>query len=1003
MDRSRDMSEKTPLSRRDFLKITGVMSVASSLPDTPLKKDLLCPSRARRAQEYMDDESLKTVFTTCLGCNARCGLRCLVSKGRIKEVSGNPYHPYNTLGSPLPYDTPVEEVKNIKATTCGKAQEMDGYCHNSRRLLVPLKRAGRRGEGKFEPISWQRLIDEIAFGGKLFGHLGEEREVPGLRSMLSDEPIDKAAPELGPVRNRFCFLTGRLQSGRKEFIDRFVKSSFGSINRIGHTDICGLGFRMGNFAFTQGKEVELKADPWNAKYILVFGANIYEALQPGLNTYGATVARRHSEGELKFVIVDPRAQKAGVQAHRWIKIMPGQDGAFALGMIRWMIENRRFSREYLEAPNPGAAHRLGNGGYVNAAHLVVWQPGHPLHGTFLKISDECAVIEKGTGKPCACSKAERGELFVDRQIKIDGGSVRVKSAFQLVKEEAFRYSLEEYAGFCGVEEADICDVAREFAEHAPFSATCQYHGAGNYVNGTYAAYAVAMLNALSGSIGRRGGYLSSAKGAGAWHEGRYDLKDFRGKKRPSGVRISREKADYRQSSFYRRRVSKGENPYPAKRPWFPFTKGGLCVEALSGIDEGYPYSIDALFLYFFNPVYSIPGGERFASTLGDTEKVPLLVSIDIGINESNIYADYIVPDITYAEGQYGWLSPHAPAFRFTSFRVPVIEPVTDKLSDGRPVCLETFLIDLAKRLDLPGFGKDVIACQSEDGRKGERYVDLNQAEDFYLRAYFNICKNAGLKSIDGRSAEFVEKNYPVARYRGILEADEWRKLCHALARGGIFYPYDDSFDRERFLHGPKEFFVYSEALSKHVCSITGKPFFGGVRYVPPIYRQDDDYPLVLVSYKDALHTQSRTVWHDIALEIQPENFIFVNPSDAALLRLKDMDLVIASSRWAGRQVAGRLKVWEGVRPGVAAISISYGHRALGASRAFIKDGENAVYGKERVCENGVIVADRRLGAGVNPNELSALDARFSDTPLVDLIGGIPDFSSTCITLRKEQD
>jgi tetrathionate reductase subunit A len=39
---------------------------------------------------------------------------------------------------------------------------------------------------------------------------------------------------------------------------------------------------MGNWALTEKKQVEIKADPMSAEYILVFGANIYEALQPGI-------------------------------------------------------------------------------------------------------------------------------------------------------------------------------------------------------------------------------------------------------------------------------------------------------------------------------------------------------------------------------------------------------------------------------------------------------------------------------------------------------------------------------------------------------------------------------------------------------------------------------------------------------------------------------------------------------------------------------------------------
>ena len=994
------MEDKRSFSRRSFLKLAGAITVASTMPNTQGLKPV-CPSKAKRTLNYLDDNKLKSVFTTCLGCNARCGLRCLILDGQIKEVYGNPYHPYNTLGNPVSYHTSFKEAVKIKASTCGKAQEINGYCHNKRRILVPLKRVGKRGEGKFEPISWQKLIDEISQGGKLFQHLGEDRMVPGLKDLLKDEPIDKDAPELGPIRNKFCFLTGRLQSGRKEFIDRFVKYSFGSINRIGHTDICGLGFRMGNFAFTNGKEVELKADPWNAKYILIFGANIYEALQPGLNTYGATLANRYSKGQVKFVIVDPRAQKAGCHAHRWVKIMPGQDGAFALGMIRWMIENKKFNKKYLEAPNEQAARDIGNNGYVNATHLVIWQKGHPLHGTFLKINGEYAVLEKNIKRLLSYKKAYKAELFVDTYITTENGeNFRVKSAFQILKEEAFRYSLEEYANFCGIEKEDIIEVAKEFYENAPFSATCQYHGAGNYVNGTYSAYAIAVLNALSGSIGRKGGYLSSSKGAGNWGKGNYNLIDFTGKRTPQGIKISREKASYQESSFFKKRLSAGQNPYPAKRPWFPFTKGGLCVEALSGIDEGYPYNIDVLFLYFFNPVYSIPGGSRFINTLKDTQKVPLLVSIDIGINESNIYADYIIPDITYAEGQYGWLSPHAPAFKFTSFRCPLIEPLTEKTDDGRAICLETFLIDLAKKLNLPGFGKDAIPILSNKKKSNNQYSALDRAEDFYLRAYSNICQNAGLNEVSHEAVRFVEENYLVAKFKNALTQDEWQKLCYALSKGGIFYPYEEAFEDNIFKFGPNEFFIYNETLSNTTCSITGKPFHGGPKYVPPIYKLTHTYPFVLVSYKDALHTQSRTVWHEIALEIQPENYVFIHPRDAKLLGVKDLDKVSISSMWNKQAITGRVKITKKVRPNVAAISISYGHKALGANEIFIKDCKRAIGGGDAICKDDVMMADKRLGAGINPNELSALDIRFNNTPLVDLVGGIPDFSSTCINIRK---
>ncbi len=334
--------------RRSFIQGATVTATAAmcSVAETAFAEEG-APTPHYTRPSGRTDENVRVVHSVCLGCNARCGNRQVVKDGVLQEITGNPYHPYNSMGEPLDYSTPLEESLAVSSPVCGKAHDAVGYVYNERRLVKPLKRAGARGEGTFVEISWEQLIDEVGGGGKLFAEIGEDRVVPGLGDCLSDDPISHDDPGLGSKRNGFSLFTGRLQSGRKEFIDRFVKNAAGSINRIGHTDICGLGFRMGNYVMTEGKQVELKADPWGAEYILVFGANIYEALQPGVNTYGAAIARRSSKREVKFAIVDPRAQNASVHAHDWLPVIPGQDGALAMGMIRWIIENDRINRDYL--------------------------------------------------------------------------------------------------------------------------------------------------------------------------------------------------------------------------------------------------------------------------------------------------------------------------------------------------------------------------------------------------------------------------------------------------------------------------------------------------------------------------------------------------------------------------------------------------------------------------------------------------------------------------------
>ena len=230
----------------------------------------LVPQKPPKAGERL-------VHTVCLACNSRCGLRVRVKGKKILRVDGNPYHPYNRTGRHLPYQTPLSESFKACGATCAKPQMDEDYLHNPYRILRPLKRSGPRGSGKFEPISWERLIREISEGGKLFAHLGDERHYPGLKEFLKDEPLDPEAPELGPVRNRVVWLTGRSQGGRKHFIKRFVCQAVGSINHLPHTDICGIGFRMGNYILTDGAAVEFKADPDAAEYVLVFGSNFFSA------------------------------------------------------------------------------------------------------------------------------------------------------------------------------------------------------------------------------------------------------------------------------------------------------------------------------------------------------------------------------------------------------------------------------------------------------------------------------------------------------------------------------------------------------------------------------------------------------------------------------------------------------------------------------------------------------------------------------------------------------
>lgn len=1003
------------LSRRQILQNgpLGLVALATSDCAAKIGDHWLDPRQSQHTAGVATDKDVRVVNSACLGCNARCGMVVAVKDGRIASVAGNPYHPYNTGYDPVPYDTPVAEGLRHPGSLCGKAHDLPNYVDNPYRIVRPMKRSGPRGSGRFEPIEWETMIQELSEGGQLFAHLGENRRVPGIKELDKDDPIDPEAPELGPVRNGFVFMAGRDQSCRKEFTDRFVKEALGSVNRVAHTDICGLGFRMGNFAMSEKKEAEFKADPVNAEYILVFGANIYEALQPGINTYGALVAKGHAAGTTRFTIIDPRATNASTHAEEWIAVTPGQDGAFAMGMIRYIIDNNRHNKQYLSAPNGKAAEKIGHGSYSNACHLVVVDAAHPRNRKFLRMADldpalsgeaaQAYVILDETSLPQPHDSVHAAQLDRDTTVTLrDGKAIRVKTAFRLLKEESWKYTLDDYARLSGVDRATLERVARQFTEHGTKAAVCQYHGAGNYSNGVPAAYAIALLNVLIGSVDRKGGYLKGGGGSGAWNVGEFDLKSFAGQKKSSGVMLSREKAAYEKSSEFAKKKKAGGNGYPARRPWFPFTLGGLCVETLCGIDEMYPYPCRILFSYFFNPVYSIPGGRRFAETLQDMEKVPLHVSIDIGINESNLYADYIVPDITYAEGHYAFLTPHAPALKFTAVRTPAIAPMTGKTADHRPFCLETLLIDLAVVCGLPGFGPQAI--RAEDGT----VHGLTRGEDYYLRGLANLALAAKIPEASAEEVAFVEDNYPVTAFRQLLQPGQWRKVCRILARGGVFSQrYGDGFEADKHLNGIKKVAIYNEELAAVRHFRSGEFFSGTATYNAPtdgdgnlLTFVDREFPYFLVTHKMNLHAQSRTTWHRWSMEVFPENFAVLHQIDAAKEGLRDGDAVRLISRSNPHGVTARVKVTSLVKPGCIAVSFHYGHSQLGASSLPIKDAETLFLGREKVTDRNGLRGNPALGAGIQPNDLGRLDESLGNLPLVDVLAGIPDFSSTRIRIQK---
>ena len=334
--------------------------------------------------------------------------------------------------------------------------------------------------------------------------------------------------------------------------------------------------------------------------------------------------------------------------------------------------------------------------------------------------------------------------------------------------------------------------------------------------------------------------------------------------------------------------------------------------------------------------YGVPGlRAQIERDLEDPKKLPLIISIDPFINETNAFADYIVPDSVLYES-WGWAAPwHGVPTKTSTARWPVLEPKAQKLADGQAIGVETFLIGLAGKLGLPGFGSGAIS--DTDGIS----YPLRRPEDWYLRGGANIAwlgkEPVPDATADDMALTRVDRMLPLLK--ATLKPEEVLKVAFLLTRGGRYQPAKDACDEQhpewmtnRFKVGLQ---LWNETVGASRNSISGKRNPGCPTWQPPAfadgtpmrnYYSQEKWPLLLVSYKSALQNP-----YSIALRrlrgIHPENPVLIHPRDAELLGLSSGDA--AEIRTPGGTARCRAIVHEGMTPGVIAIEHGFGHRELG--------------------------------------------------------------------------
>lgn len=888
------------ISRRGFVKCSALLGGTLLASQMNWARDLVQRAEAgllSPEEQYELIRAENILYTVCLQCNTGCGIKVKLyrkgDKAVAVKIDGNPYNPF-VMVPHLPFKNNPMEMRTVDAALCPKGQAGIQTAYDPYRITKVLKRAGKRGENKWITIPFDKAVDEIINGGKLFSHVpGEEnRVVTGLKDIcvLRDPKVAKAMakdaeaiakakdkrkavedfkakhlanlhylidpehPDLGPKNNQFVYFWGRKKGGRGDFAARFFKDYFGTVNTHGHTTVCQGSLYFACKAMSEqyqfnkfggGVKFYWQPDLQNAKYVLSVGSNLFEA-NYGPPSVNSRLMPNIASGHTKLVVVNPCFSKAASKASRYMPIKPGTDGAFFAALIRWILDNKRYDAKYLANANQAAAKAAGEPTWTNAVLLVrLEKDGTP--GRFLRAHEiglkEPEKRKDTNGKEVTLeflvAMKDGRPVAVDPNEEKDAvtGDLFVDTEIKGIRVKSALKIVADAArsrtlqGWSEICGIPVEEIVRTGRELTSFGKQAVVEVHRGVAQHTNGFYSVTSAMTLNLLLGN-----FDWKG-GMISASTYNTTGGKGDQ-PFDLKKMKPGATERFGISVIRHGIKYEETtlfsgYPAKRNWWPLSSD-IYEEIIPSIGDGYPYPILALFSYMGAPTYSLPAGHTNIEVLADLNKVPLYFTSDIIVGTTSMYADYIFPDLSYLERwEMQGSHPNMPV-KVQPIRQPVIAPLTETVKvfgEEMPCSYEALLLALAEKLGFNGFGKDGFG-------PGQ---DFTRPDDFYIRMVANVATDGSPvpDADDGEVKLFVEsrKHLPKSvfdpeRWQRIT-GPNWRKVVYVLNRGGRFQEAKDVYKGDLVANQYKRLInIYQEKTAGTKNAFTGKPNPGYATYLP---------------------------------------------------------------------------------------------------------------------------------------------------------------------------
>lgn len=426
------------ISRRGFLKTTAIaaggLAAAGGFSSIALRD-------VAQAQEAAQEQ----IFVGACRSNCHCGcpLDVHVRDGVITRTSA--------------HKMPEEQYTRI----CSKGLTNLYRTYSKERIQHPLKRAGERGEDKWEQISWDEAIKTVADKIK---QVQKESGESAFAMIFDGSGNYGIASGTNSPSYSYRFLNAVGATGIIEDVDR------GMIPMYSHLMCHGV------YAPTS-----VWYEDWHkASTLILWGAN---DLQSTIQI--TQFIMKAKESGTKLICIDPQFSLTAAKCDMHIPLRPGTDGLLIMGMMKVILENGWEDKAYLRDMTSASwlmhANQLT---FVHCSELGIEAEGDPY-----------AVYDAATGSYVPMGSATNPLYISDGKLESNG--VKMRTSFDVILEDLAQYTMDQIAEMTNLSKELIYELADIYANNGPAIIHSRF-GFNHYGNATYTYTAQAMLPAFCG-------------------------------------------------------------------------------------------------------------------------------------------------------------------------------------------------------------------------------------------------------------------------------------------------------------------------------------------------------------------------------------------------------------------------------------------------------------------------------------------------------------------------